>query len=32
MKENGGDEWSSDGVVLRLGRKQNGDMIEWWRE
>jgi hypothetical protein len=32
MKENGGDEWSSDDVVLMLGRKQNGDMIEWWRE
>jgi hypothetical protein len=22
----------ADGVVLWLGRRQNGDMIEWWGE
>jgi hypothetical protein len=29
VKENDGDGWSSDGVVLWLGRRQNGDTIEW---
>jgi hypothetical protein len=24
--------WSSDDVVLWLGRRQNGDAIEWWGE
>jgi hypothetical protein len=24
--------WSSDGVVLWLGRRQNSDAIEWWGE
>jgi hypothetical protein len=28
--DNGG--WSSDGVVLWLGRGQNGDTVEWWGE
>jgi hypothetical protein len=23
---------SSDGSVLYLGRRQNGDAIEWWKE
>jgi hypothetical protein len=27
-----GSGWSSDGVVLWLGRRQNRDTIEWWRE
>jgi hypothetical protein len=26
------DGWSSDGMVFWLGRRQNGDVIEWWRE
>jgi hypothetical protein len=26
------DGWSSDGVVLWLGRMQNRDAVEWWRE
>jgi hypothetical protein len=32
VKENDGGGWSSDGVVLQLGRMQNGDGVEWWRE
>jgi hypothetical protein len=32
VKENDSDGWSSDGVVLWLGRRQNGDTVEWWRE
>jgi hypothetical protein len=32
VKWNDGDEWSSDDVVLWLGRKQNRDTVEWWRE
>jgi hypothetical protein len=32
VKENDGDGWSSDGVVLWLGRRQNEDTIEWWRK
>jgi hypothetical protein len=32
IKGNDGDGWSSDGVVLWLGRRQNGDTVEWWRE
>jgi hypothetical protein len=31
-KQNDDDRWSSDGVVLWLGRKQNGDEVEWWKE
>jgi hypothetical protein len=23
--------WSSDGVVLWLGRRQNEDAVEWWK-
>jgi hypothetical protein len=23
--------WSSDDVMLWLGKRQNGDPIEWWR-
>jgi hypothetical protein len=30
MKGNDGGGWSSDGVVLCLGRRQNRDAIEWW--
>jgi hypothetical protein len=29
VKGNDGDRWSSDGVVLWQGRRQNGDTIEW---
>jgi hypothetical protein len=29
---NGDGEWSSDGVMLWLGRRQNGDAVEWWGE
>jgi hypothetical protein len=32
VKRNDDDEWSSDGVVLWLKRRQNGDVVEWWRE
>jgi hypothetical protein len=32
VKGNDGDRWSSDGVVLCLGMRQNGDAVEWWRE
>jgi hypothetical protein len=32
VKENNDDAWSSDDVVLWLGRRQNGDAVEWWRE
>jgi hypothetical protein len=28
VKENNGGRWSSIGMVLWLGRKQNGDVIE----
>jgi hypothetical protein len=28
VKENNDSEWSSDGVVLWLGRRQNGDAVE----
>jgi hypothetical protein len=29
VKENNDDGWNSDVVVLWLGRRQNGDVIEW---
>jgi hypothetical protein len=32
VKENNGGGWSSNGVVVWLGRRQNEDVIEWWRE
>jgi hypothetical protein len=32
VKENDGAVWSSDGVVLWLVRRQNGDRVEWWGE
>jgi hypothetical protein len=32
LKGNDGGGWSSDGVVFWLGRRQNGDIVEWWRE
>jgi hypothetical protein len=32
VKGNDGGGWSSDGVMLWLGRRQNRDAIEWWEE
>jgi hypothetical protein len=32
VKWNNGGGWSSDGVVLWLGRIQNRDAVEWWIE
>jgi hypothetical protein len=32
VKENDDDGWSSDGMVLSLGRRQNRDTVEWWEE
>ncbi len=32
VKGNDSDGWSSDGLVLWLERRQNGDVIEWWGE
>jgi hypothetical protein len=32
VKGNDDDEWSSDDVVLWLGRRQNRDTVEWWGE
>jgi hypothetical protein len=33
VKGNDGGGWSSDGVVLWLGWRQNGDhAVKWWRE
>jgi hypothetical protein len=32
VKGYNGSGWSSDGVVLWLGRRQNGDVVEWWGE
>jgi hypothetical protein len=32
VKENDGAVWSSDGIVLWLVRRQNGDTVEWWGE
>jgi hypothetical protein len=32
LKENDGGGWSSDGMVSWLGRRQNADAVEWWRE
>jgi hypothetical protein len=32
VKGNDDGRWSSDGVVLWLGRRQNEDAVEWWRE
>jgi hypothetical protein len=29
VKGNNDGRWSSDDVVLCLGRKQNGDVVEW---
>jgi hypothetical protein len=29
VKENNGDRWCFDDVVLWIGRRQNGDAIEW---
>jgi hypothetical protein len=30
VKGNDDGGWSSDGVVLWLRRRQNGDVVEWW--
>jgi hypothetical protein len=32
VKENNGIGWSSDGVMLCLGRRQTGDAVEWCGE
>jgi hypothetical protein len=32
MKKNDDGGWSSDDMMLWLGRRQNGDAIEWWEE
>jgi hypothetical protein len=32
VKENNGGRWSSNGVMVWLGRRQNRDMVEWWGE
>jgi hypothetical protein len=32
VKENDGSGWSSNGVVLWLGRRQNEDTVKWWGE
>jgi hypothetical protein len=32
LKGNDDSGWSSDDMVLWLGRRQNGDAVEWWRE
>jgi hypothetical protein len=32
VKGNNGGGWSSNSVVLCLGRVQNGDTVEWWGE
>jgi hypothetical protein len=32
VKGNNGARWSSDDMVLRLGRRQNEDVVEWWEE
>jgi hypothetical protein len=29
VKEDDGDWWSSDGMVLWLGMRQNKDAVEW---
>jgi hypothetical protein len=32
VKEDDGDWWSSNGMVLWLGMRQNEDEVEWWEE
>jgi hypothetical protein len=32
VKRNDDSGWRSDGVVHWLGRRQNGDVVEWWGE
>jgi hypothetical protein len=32
VKGNNNGRGSSDGMTLWLGRRQNGDVVEWWRE
>jgi hypothetical protein len=32
VNRNDSSGWSSNGVVLWLGRRQNRDVIEWWGE
>jgi hypothetical protein len=32
VKGNDDGEWSSDEVVLWLGRRKNKDVVEWWGE
>jgi hypothetical protein len=30
VKGNNDGEWIFDGMVLYLGRRKNGDVVEWW--
>jgi hypothetical protein len=32
VKGNGDGGWSSDDMVLWLGKMHNGDTVEWWEE
>jgi hypothetical protein len=32
VKVNDNNEWSSDGMLFWLGRRQNEDVVEWWGE
>jgi hypothetical protein len=32
VKENDSGGWSSDDMLLWLGRRQNRDVVDWWRE
>jgi hypothetical protein len=32
VKENDGDGWSFDGMMLCLEKRKNRDVIEWWGE
>jgi hypothetical protein len=32
VKGSDGGGWSSDGIVLCLGRRQKGDVVGWWEE
>jgi hypothetical protein len=32
VKGNHSGGWSFDGMVIWLGRRQNGDVVEWWGE
>jgi hypothetical protein len=32
VEGNDDSRWNSDGVVLLLGRRENGEAVEWWGE